>query len=162
MYQQYQQHALNGFGEHSEQDYIMEDDTADLTPRSAAGRARGGRSRRAAASRLSAATTAASGGNSSGYQRSGIPGKVCCECGATQTPQWREGPKGKGCRQAVHEVMMGVAGISDAALPGCVWSDMCSHMYTQIGTLLFALLPSAALRGSLLACSECFLANTPQ
>jgi hypothetical protein len=25
----------------------------------------------------------------------GIPGKVCCECGATQTPQWREGPQGE-------------------------------------------------------------------
>jgi hypothetical protein len=24
----------------------------------------------------------------------GIPGKICAECGATQTPQWREGPLG--------------------------------------------------------------------
>ena len=24
----------------------------------------------------------------------GTPGKVCVECGATQTPQWREGPAG--------------------------------------------------------------------
>lgn len=25
----------------------------------------------------------------------GVPGKVCAECAATQTPQWREGPTGK-------------------------------------------------------------------
>lgn len=34
MYQQYQQAALNGYPDLSDQDYNMEDDTADLTPRS--------------------------------------------------------------------------------------------------------------------------------
>lgn len=130
MYQQYQQHALNGFGEHSEQDYIMEDDTADLTPRSGAGRARGGRNRRAAASRLSAATTAASGGNSSGYQRSGIPGKVCCECGATQTPQWREGPKGEDWQagSAGGHLVVGISGI---ALPVVSSIMRCCYTLTK-------------------------------
>eukprot|EP00879_Flechtneria_rotunda_P001503 GHRR01001660.1.p1 GENE.GHRR01001660.1~~GHRR01001660.1.p1 ORF type:complete len:1310 (+),score=607.85 GHRR01001660.1:230-4159(+) len=33
-------------------------------------------------------------GNAGFGQRVGVPGKVCCECGATQTPQWREGPQG--------------------------------------------------------------------
>lgn len=107
MYQQYQQHALNGYGDATDADYLMEDDTADLTPRAGGaggkGSRGGGRSRRAAASRASAATGAAAGGatgngTGGGYARAGIPGKVCCECGATQTPQWREGPKGE-CRR---------------------------------------------------------------
>lgn len=102
MYQQYQQAALNGYGELTEQDYMMEDDTADLTPRAGGGRARGGRSRRTTAARSSAAAVnaaaaaaAVAASSAGGYQRPGIPGKVCCECGATQTPQWREGPKGE-------------------------------------------------------------------
>jgi hypothetical protein len=100
MYQQYQQAALNGYGD-PDQDYLMDDEGADLTPRSGGGRACGGRSRRATAGRSSAAvnaaaaaSAAAAAGGPISYQRSGIPGKVCCECGATQTPQWREGPKG--------------------------------------------------------------------
>lgn len=109
MYQQYQQAALNGYGDMSDQDYIMDDDTADLTPRAGGGRSRGGRSRRTAAARSSAAAStaaaaaaagsaaavAAAAGSFGGSHRPGIPGKVCCECGATATPQWREGPKGE-------------------------------------------------------------------
>ena len=34
MYQQYQQAALNGYPDLSDQDFMMDDDTADLTPRS--------------------------------------------------------------------------------------------------------------------------------
>lgn len=111
MMYQYQQAALNGYGDTSDQDYVMgEDDTADHTPRAGGGKGRGGggsRSRRASATggggaRSAAAANAAAGGGGGGGSgglitgsRAGIPGKVCCECSATQTPQWREGPKGK-------------------------------------------------------------------
>lgn len=53
------------------------------------------RSRRAAAAARVAAAAAAAGASNNGSSVRGIPGKVCCECGATQTPQWREGPLGK-------------------------------------------------------------------
>lgn len=59
----------------------------------AASSAANSRSRRAAAAARVAAAAAAAGNGSSGPR--GIPGKVCCECGATQTPQWREGPLGE-------------------------------------------------------------------
>jgi hypothetical protein len=89
---------------------MVDDDTADLTPRAGGARSRGGRSRRTAAARASAAArtaaaaaaagtaaaVAAAAGGFGGSCRPGIPGKVCCECGATTTPQWREGPKGEG------------------------------------------------------------------
>jgi hypothetical protein len=54
------------------------------------------RSRRAgAAARVAAAAAAAGAAAGGGSGVRGIPGKVCCECGATQTPQWREGPQGE-------------------------------------------------------------------
>jgi hypothetical protein len=54
------------------------------------------RSRRAgAAARVAAAAAAAGSGAAGSNGIRGIPGKVCCECGATQTPQWREGPQGE-------------------------------------------------------------------
>ncbi|WIA14550.1 hypothetical protein OEZ85_003067 [Tetradesmus obliquus] len=52
------------------------------------------RSRRAGAAARVAAAAAAAGAAAGGNGIRGIPGKVCCECGATQTPQWREGPQG--------------------------------------------------------------------
>jgi hypothetical protein len=60
------------------------------------GGANANRSRRAgAAARVAAAAAAAGAGTGGGSGVRGIPGKVCCECGATQTPQWREGPQGE-------------------------------------------------------------------
>ncbi|KAF6265750.1 hypothetical protein COO60DRAFT_1623835 [Scenedesmus sp. NREL 46B-D3] len=52
---------------------------------------RGGAGVARVAAAAAAVGPAAAGGSSGGR---GIPGKVCCECGATQTPQWREGPQG--------------------------------------------------------------------
>lgn len=61
----------------------------------AASSAANSRSRRAAAAARVAAAAAAAAGGGGNHSVRGVPGKVCCECGATQTPQWREGPLGK-------------------------------------------------------------------
>jgi len=67
---------------------------------------------------IAAAAAAAGGGNVS----RGVPGKVCCECGATQTPQWREGPMGESCYRHAREWKQSAVGArqQQAALHGHV------------------------------------------
>lgn len=75
----------------------MEDEPAPAPPKKAGGKggSAASRSRRAAAAARVAAATAAAAAAGGGNVSRGVPGKVCCECGATQTPQWREGPMGE-------------------------------------------------------------------
>ncbi|KAI8470082.1 MAG: hypothetical protein J3K34DRAFT_521647 [Monoraphidium minutum] len=64
----------------------------DLFQRPQAARQPGGRAKGGGGGGAKARPAGGGGGGGGGAR--GVPGKVCFECGATQTPQWREGPVG--------------------------------------------------------------------
>ncbi len=99
--QQQQHHMLTGEGDATcdEDHHAAAAGSASAAARSSARRPPGGSSGgRSGSGGVASAGSSPPPGcviGSTGIR--GVPGKVCCECGATQTPQWREGPQGACC-----------------------------------------------------------------